>query len=272
MTDLMELFRHWHAGRSQVQISTALGIDRKTIRKYLAPASAAGLAPGEGGKFDEALWRDSSVLDRSPVPGTNRTLELRAGSVRIVLDHFCAEFHHRVEKLDEPERDDWGWAPPTPIPGSADYSNHGSGTAVDLNATRHPWGVRGTFTTQQVSEIRQILGELGEVVRWGGDYVGKVDEMHFEINAPTVDVENVARSLRLDEGSSGVTTLQRGSSGEAVRALQMRLNRDYPRYSNLVVDGIYGPATESVVREFQSRAGLTADGVAGPRTLARLGL
>lgn len=58
MIDLMELFRHWHAGRSQVQISTALGIDRKTIRKYLAPALAAGLAPGEGGKFDEALWRE----------------------------------------------------------------------------------------------------------------------------------------------------------------------------------------------------------------------
>ncbi|CAG7632589.1 hypothetical protein E143388_07415 [Rhodococcus opacus] len=58
MTDLMELFRHWHAGRFQVQISTALGIDRKTIRKYLAPALAAGLSPGEGGKFDEALWRE----------------------------------------------------------------------------------------------------------------------------------------------------------------------------------------------------------------------
>lgn len=58
MTDLMELFRHWHAGRSQVQISTALGIDRKTTRKYLAPALAAGLVPGEGGKFDEALWRE----------------------------------------------------------------------------------------------------------------------------------------------------------------------------------------------------------------------
>ena len=58
MTDLMELFRHWHAGRSQVQISMALGIDRKTIRKYLAPALAAGLTPGEGGKFDEALWRE----------------------------------------------------------------------------------------------------------------------------------------------------------------------------------------------------------------------
>ncbi|ANS31311.1 hypothetical protein R1CP_33440 [Rhodococcus opacus] len=37
-------------------VAEALDIDRKTIRKYLAPAVAAGLTPGEGGKFDEPLW------------------------------------------------------------------------------------------------------------------------------------------------------------------------------------------------------------------------
>jgi DNA-binding CsgD family transcriptional regulator len=36
------MFRHWNAGRSQVQIYQALNIDRKTIRKYLAPALAVG--------------------------------------------------------------------------------------------------------------------------------------------------------------------------------------------------------------------------------------
>ncbi len=69
MTDLMELFRHWHAGRSQVQISTALGLDRKTIRKYLAPALAAGLSPGDGGKFDENLWRELITSWFPEVPG-----------------------------------------------------------------------------------------------------------------------------------------------------------------------------------------------------------
>ena len=44
MTDFVEMFRHWNAGRSQVQINEALNIDRKTIRKYLAPALAEGLA------------------------------------------------------------------------------------------------------------------------------------------------------------------------------------------------------------------------------------
>ena len=56
-TDFVELFRHWHAGRSQMQIHQALGIDRKTIRKYLVPALAEGLAPAPGEPFDEQLWR-----------------------------------------------------------------------------------------------------------------------------------------------------------------------------------------------------------------------
>jgi len=41
------LYEHWWAGRSQVEIAASLGIDRKTIRKYLAPAVDAGLVPGQ---------------------------------------------------------------------------------------------------------------------------------------------------------------------------------------------------------------------------------
>ena len=56
MTDFVEMFRHWNAGRSQVQINEALNIDRKTIRKYLAPALAEGLQPAPE-SFDEEVWR-----------------------------------------------------------------------------------------------------------------------------------------------------------------------------------------------------------------------
>jgi hypothetical protein len=48
---------HWNAGRSQMQIHQSLNIDRKTIRKYLAPALAEGLAPVPDEVFDEQLWR-----------------------------------------------------------------------------------------------------------------------------------------------------------------------------------------------------------------------
>lgn len=197
------------------------------------------------------IW-DSSLLDRSAVTGTNRVLELRGGAVRTVFDYLCSQFHQRVESIEESERDDWGWAPPIPIPGSTDFSNHGSGTAVDLNATRHPWGVRGTFTTSQVAEIHTILGELDGVVRWGGDYTGKVDEMHFEINAGATAVKEVADRIRTGSPSPGTVlanqSLAPGCTGPAVKALQVRLNRDYPLYSHLTEDGIFGPATETVVR------------------------
>ena len=51
-----QLFRHWNAGRSQVQIYKALNIDRKTIRKYLAPALAEGLARSPDEPFDEEVF------------------------------------------------------------------------------------------------------------------------------------------------------------------------------------------------------------------------
>ncbi len=70
----------------------------------------------------------------------------------------------------------------------------------------------------------------------------------------------------------GVVFLRLGSKGPRVRALQRRLNSDYPLFSNLEVDGEFGPQTEAVVKEFQRRAGLVVDGIAGPATLTMLGL
>lgn len=46
MFDLIELYTHWHSERSQRQLAESLRIDRKTIAKYLAPAIAESLTPG----------------------------------------------------------------------------------------------------------------------------------------------------------------------------------------------------------------------------------
>lgn len=45
MFDLIELYVHWHAGRSRRELAESLGIDRKTIAKYLAPAIEEKLIP-----------------------------------------------------------------------------------------------------------------------------------------------------------------------------------------------------------------------------------
>ena len=46
MIDICEIFTHWHAGRSKNEIAGSLGLSRNTVRKYLAAAEAAGMAPG----------------------------------------------------------------------------------------------------------------------------------------------------------------------------------------------------------------------------------
>jgi hypothetical protein len=60
-----------------------------------------------------------------------------------------------------------------------------------------------------------------------------------------------------------VVTVRRPDRGEAVRGAQRQLNK----YAyGLVVDGIFGPATESAVRDFDRQSGLTVDGVVGSAT------
>lgn len=61
-----------------------------------------------------------------------------------------------------------------------------------------------------------------------------------------------------------IITISNGSTGSAVRALQTQLSSKYG-YS-VTVDGIFGSGTESAVRNFQSRNGITSDGIAGPTT------
>lgn len=68
-------------------------------------------------------------------------------------------------------------------------------------------------------------------------------------------------------------TIQRGSRDNDVRVLQLHLKTVYPLYAkHLTVDGVFGAETEAAVREFQRRAELTADGVVGPATWAKLGI
>ncbi len=61
-----------------------------------------------------------------------------------------------------------------------------------------------------------------------------------------------------------------GSRGQEVRQIQRKL-KELGLYSGSV-DGIYGTGTQRAVRQFQKNCGLTADGIAGPKTLLYLGL
>lgn len=61
-----------------------------------------------------------------------------------------------------------------------------------------------------------------------------------------------------------------GSTGQEVIDIQAKLYNW--GYYNGIVDGIFGSKTFNAVKWFQSKNGLAVDGVAGPKTLAALGL
>ena len=61
-----------------------------------------------------------------------------------------------------------------------------------------------------------------------------------------------------------------GSRGDEVRRIQTKLRS--LGFFNGSIDGIYGVKTQSAVRQFQKSVGITADGIAGRKTLLYLGL
>lgn len=68
--------------------------------------------------------------------------------------------------------------------GKSIISNHGSGTAIDINASKHPLGVRGTVPALIAARLVAKATSLG--LRWGGTYKSRADDMHFEAFSPTL--------------------------------------------------------------------------------------
>lgn len=149
------------------------------------------------------------------VPGADRKLPLRDGSAGFLLVHMAVWFDRNIEKID-PGFDDWGWSPRR-ISGSEFWSNHASGTAIDLNANRHPQGSKpsATFSTLEITNIHRRLELYKDCVRWGGDYRTTSDSMHFEINKPLKEVNARARYL-CGRGAIGRAILAANTGARAV--------------------------------------------------------
>jgi hypothetical protein len=137
---------------------------------------------------------DEIGIKSYPVKGTDRKLKC-ADSVGPLLAAFAAEFHELIEPIDEGTFDDWGYAFRM-VRGSTDrLSCHSSGTAIDLNATKHPLGKLGTFPAEKVPMIRALAKKYG--LKWGGDFKSRPDDMHFEVEVSAVKAKALISSLGL---------------------------------------------------------------------------
>ncbi|GAB2887696.1 D-Ala-D-Ala carboxypeptidase family metallohydrolase [Nocardioides pacificus] len=89
--------------------------------------------------------------------------------------------------------------------------------------------------------------------------------------AALVGVTSVTSAPAMADGCySWSRNLAPGATGADVTELQVRVAGWAGYGVNFGIDGSYGPATTTAVRNFQSAYGLTADGLAGPQTFAKI--
>ncbi|MFX4272911.1 peptidoglycan-binding protein [Propionibacteriaceae bacterium Y1685] len=261
-------------------------LDRPLGRRGLIAAGGASILglglvganalPAVAAERSQNGWTTKPALARIHVHG--RYLfppGVRKGDVHTILQWVATRFNDDVEPL----RDGWNWGYSyRKVRGGASISNHGSGTAIDCNAPNHPLGKSGTFSAAQRRNIDAIVRHCDGVVRWGGNYSGRKDEMHFEINVPQGDAR-VGRLVRKLGGSptpppppppgggGAYPRIKKGSKGAAVTEAQFLL---VSRRRSVATDGVFGPKTHAATVAFQRANKLVADGIIGPKTWAKL--
>jgi len=182
---------------------------------------------------------DITQTDVQTIPGTSRKLRLRKGDAGFLLRRIASFVDQNVENIDESVQDDWGYAE-RPIRGSStELSNHASGTAEDLNATKHGLGVHNTWSAAEETKIHAHLKEYVDpatgknVIRWGEDYSNRVDPMHFEIVGSPAAVARVAARLRgkpvpppvpAKDVTIGIWSIQNGCGQKESKAPAMRVS------------------------------------------------
>lgn len=178
------------------------------------------------------------VAGESFVPGI-----LDDDDVYTVLQYVAQQMHEHVEPIVAAgwhQMDDWGFNFRLTTNDDS-LSCHSSGTAIDYNATRHPYGVAASanFSPAQIDKIHEIIADLPIV--WGGDYRNEVDAMHFEIMGNKAAVAAAAARIR-----NGMEDEMKQEDFERVRSI-VRDELDRPEF----VEKVAGKVQQAVWgREF----------------------
>jgi peptidoglycan hydrolase-like protein with peptidoglycan-binding domain len=208
----------------------------------------------------------SAIVDVASPSGVACVPGVRQGIVEVVATLLAAT-EQRGYALQDGAC--WGYAP-RKISGSTSWSNHAWGLAVDLNAPNNP--MRSPLTTDMPDWMPAMWRDCG--FRWGGDYTGTPDPMHYEyMGTPDEVAGDLARAgSYLDREDD---TVKRGDESAAVTWWQWRIN-EYLHDGNrepaegIATDGVFGAETERAVKEVQGDWGWPQSGQIDVSTAARL--
>ncbi|HEY0605725.1 MAG TPA: peptidoglycan-binding protein [Herpetosiphonaceae bacterium] len=141
------------------------------------------------------------------------------------------------------------------------------GTSTPTSAHTTTWTIeREGDAGPNVKTIQHLLRQRGSTIVADGDFgpATKSAVISFQ-SANGLVADGIVGP---NTWSKLVVTVDVGSSGEAVRGLQVQLNKN--GYTSIVVDGAYGSATSNAVTDFKSKHALTGGTTVGPTTWEHL--
>lgn len=145
----------------------------------------------------------SPELATRRIPGTDRRITMR-GTVLPLFLALAHDYDDWVRSIDSGARVDEGGYAYRAARNADDFSNHASGTALDLNwseegALNSAWGRRFFAEPEHAAAVAHIL-KVYRVVFWGGAWNKLKDYMHWEVEPGTklADVRAVIRLLGID--------------------------------------------------------------------------
>lgn len=148
-------------------------------------------------------------------PGGMGTATTRAGDATTVLQCLAYFYNQQVQAIKEPVLDDWSYNKRI-ITGGSYWSEHAGGTALDINATDHPYKTTAeqNFSAAQIKAAEGILGYFEGAVEWLRGW----DPMHWQLARDSGGrLARIAAKVRPDldrflAGTGGATATQ--SSGD----------------------------------------------------------
>lgn len=162
----------------------------------------------------------------------------------------------------------------------------GEGATSQWEASAN-WSAKGTIDTLPDLPLLVLFrAKDGQKLTMShtGLYVGSAEMIHAKGHAVGVVKEVLGTQVSMthwaipkgaytDEeiltaGVVDMTSMRYGSKGDDVKELQIMLNALGVDSGN--ADGIFGSATQAAVIRFQQLYGLTADGIAGAKTMEKL--
>lgn len=143
-----------------------------------------------GYRYSENGWRICNSDETTVLTVAGMNLRVRSGYAAEALLAWVRWYHENVEPIDAYKPlDDWGWS----FDNDVANSNHLSGTAVDLNATQYPWGLR-RMPADRIAKVRRGLALFEGIIFWGADW-DRADEMHYQLNGGTAAGDGASDKL-----------------------------------------------------------------------------